>query len=155
METHVQSESDSRVTQPWNKDKLTGAKPPLRPKHVWAVRTRFHLLKRFRDLALFLLRRLLTDPRLRLSVVCRPHRARSNPERLRSFAVTCASLHGATLDGRERPLCATSRHGARPRDEKSAGAKRETQHTGHADRVGSPHHHVEHAGNEERATVRR
>jgi len=67
METHVQSESDSRVTQPWNKDKLTGAKPPLRPKHVWAVRTRFHLLNRFRDLALFLLRRLLRfGPRLLL-----------------------------------------------------------------------------------------
>jgi hypothetical protein len=48
METHVQSESDSPVTQPWNKGKLTGAKPPLRPKHVWAVRTRLQLLKRFR-----------------------------------------------------------------------------------------------------------
>jgi hypothetical protein len=24
---------------PWNKGKLTGAKPPLRPKHVWAIRT--------------------------------------------------------------------------------------------------------------------
>jgi len=62
METHVQSESDSRVTQPWNKGKLTGAKPPLRPKHVWAVRTRLHLLKRFRDLALF---NLAIDSKLR------------------------------------------------------------------------------------------
>ena len=53
MDTHVHSEPDSRVTQPWNKGKLTGAKPPLRPKHVWAVRTRLQLLKRFRDLALF------------------------------------------------------------------------------------------------------
>ena len=25
---------------PWNKGKLIGAKPPLRPKHVWAIRTR-------------------------------------------------------------------------------------------------------------------
>jgi len=24
---------------PWNKDKLIGAKPPLRPKHVWSIRT--------------------------------------------------------------------------------------------------------------------
>src|SRR6266566_7632768 len=24
---------------PWNKGKLTGAKPPLRPKHVWSIRT--------------------------------------------------------------------------------------------------------------------
>jgi hypothetical protein len=22
---------------PWNKGKLIGAKPPLRPKHVWAI----------------------------------------------------------------------------------------------------------------------
>ena len=28
METHFHSESDSQVTQPWNKGKLTGAKPP-------------------------------------------------------------------------------------------------------------------------------
>jgi hypothetical protein len=27
----------SRV--PWNKGKLTGAKPPLQPKHVWSIRT--------------------------------------------------------------------------------------------------------------------
>jgi hypothetical protein len=25
-----------RKQTPWNKDKLTGAKPPLRPKHVWS-----------------------------------------------------------------------------------------------------------------------
>ena len=62
METHVQSESVSPVTQPWNKGKPTGAKPPLRPKHVWAVRTRLHLLKRFRDLALF---NLAIDSKLR------------------------------------------------------------------------------------------
>jgi len=23
----------------WNKGKLIGAKPPLRPKHVWSIRT--------------------------------------------------------------------------------------------------------------------
>jgi hypothetical protein len=40
MDTHVQSGPDSRVTRPWNKGKITGAKPPLSPKHVWAVRTR-------------------------------------------------------------------------------------------------------------------
>ena len=48
MDTHVHIQSDSRVTQPWNKGKLTGAKPPLSPKHVWAVRTRLQLLRRFR-----------------------------------------------------------------------------------------------------------
>ena len=53
MNTHVNIEADSQVTQPWNKGKLTGAKPPLSPKHVWAIRTRLQLLNRFRDLALF------------------------------------------------------------------------------------------------------
>jgi len=37
----------------WNKGKLTGAKPPLRPGHVWAIRARLHLEKRTRDLAMF------------------------------------------------------------------------------------------------------
>jgi hypothetical protein len=30
----------ARTRTPWNKGKLTGAKPPLPPKHVWAIRTR-------------------------------------------------------------------------------------------------------------------
>ena len=38
---------------PWNKDKLTGPKPPLQPKHVWAIRTHLQLAGRQRDLALF------------------------------------------------------------------------------------------------------
>ena len=38
---------------PWNKGRLTGAKPPLQPKHVWAIRTRLQLGNRKRDLALF------------------------------------------------------------------------------------------------------
>ena len=25
---------------PWNKGKLAGAKPPLRPSHVWSIRTK-------------------------------------------------------------------------------------------------------------------
>ena len=40
-------------TDPWNKGKLTGQKPPLQPKHVWAIRTRLHLARKVRDLALF------------------------------------------------------------------------------------------------------
>ena len=62
MDTHLHIEPRRRVTQPWNKDKLTGAKLPLLPKHVWAVRTRLQLLKRFRDLALF---NLAIDSKLR------------------------------------------------------------------------------------------
>jgi hypothetical protein len=41
----------SRV--PWNKGKLTGAKPPLRPKHVWSLRTKLQIEGRTRDLAMF------------------------------------------------------------------------------------------------------
>ena len=53
MDTIVRGEPDGQIAQPWNKGKLTGAKPPLRPKHVWAVRTRLQLANRVRDLALF------------------------------------------------------------------------------------------------------
>ena len=62
MDSHVHSQADGRFTQPWNKGKLTGAKPPLSPKHVWAIRTRLQLLKRLRDLALF---NLAIDSKLR------------------------------------------------------------------------------------------
>src|ERR1700743_3827464 len=38
---------------PWNKGKIVGAKPPLRPKHVWPVRTKLQVEGRMGDLALF------------------------------------------------------------------------------------------------------
>jgi integrase len=38
---------------PWNKGKIVGAKPPLRPKHIWAIRTKLQVEGRTRDLALF------------------------------------------------------------------------------------------------------
>jgi integrase len=47
---------------PWNKGKLIGARPPLRPKHVWSIRTRLLLEGRTRDLALF---NLAIDSKLR------------------------------------------------------------------------------------------
>jgi hypothetical protein len=31
---------------PWNKGKLTGAKPPLRPKHIWSIRTKLQMADR-------------------------------------------------------------------------------------------------------------
>lgn len=37
----------------WNKRKPTGAKPPLRPKHVWSIRTKLQIEGRVRNLALF------------------------------------------------------------------------------------------------------
>lgn len=47
---------------PWNKGKLIGAKPPLRPKHIWAIRTRLMIERRSRDLAMF---NLAIDSKLR------------------------------------------------------------------------------------------
>jgi hypothetical protein len=44
---------------PWNKGKLTGAKPPLRPKHVWSIRTKLQIEGRTRDLARLIDRRIL------------------------------------------------------------------------------------------------
>lgn len=42
---------------PWNKGKLVGAKPPLRPSHVWSIRTKLQIEGQIegkkRDLALF------------------------------------------------------------------------------------------------------
>ena len=30
----------TRSREPWNKGKLVGPKPPLRPSHVWSIRTK-------------------------------------------------------------------------------------------------------------------
>ena len=48
--------------RPWNKGKLTGAKPPLRPKHIWSIRTKLQIEGRVRDLAMF---NLAIDSKLR------------------------------------------------------------------------------------------
>ena len=50
----------------WNKGKLIGAKPPLRPKHVWAIRTKLQVEDRIRELAMF---NLAIDSKLRGSDV--------------------------------------------------------------------------------------
>lgn len=47
---------------PWNKGKLIGPRPPLRQKHVWAIRTRLQMEGQPRDLALF---NLAIDSKLR------------------------------------------------------------------------------------------
>ena len=47
---------------PWNKGKLIGPKPPLRPKHVWSIRTKLQIEGRMRDLAMF---NLAIDSKLR------------------------------------------------------------------------------------------
>jgi hypothetical protein len=47
---------------PWNKGKLIGPRPPLRQKHVWAIRTRLQMERQVRELALF---NLAIDSKLR------------------------------------------------------------------------------------------
>ena len=52
--TDVPSKSESISNHvPWSKGKIVGAKPPLRPKHVWYIRTKLQVEGRTRDLALF------------------------------------------------------------------------------------------------------
>ena len=53
MQTNQPIAASGSEQRPWNKGKLTGQKPPLQPKHVWAIRTRLQLSSRWRDLALF------------------------------------------------------------------------------------------------------
>ncbi|MGU7782678.1 tyrosine-type recombinase/integrase [Burkholderia sp. PU8-34] len=50
----------SRV--PWNKGRLTGQKPPLKLKEIWAIRLRLQLSSRTRELAMF---NLAIDSKLR------------------------------------------------------------------------------------------
>ncbi len=63
MENNNDATSKSQVRPlPWNKGKLIGPKPPLRPSQVWAIRTRLRMEGRKRDLALF---NLAIDSKLR------------------------------------------------------------------------------------------
>ena len=39
--------------EPWNKGKLVGQKPPLKPKDIWAIRIHLQRDQRIRDLVLF------------------------------------------------------------------------------------------------------
>jgi integrase len=54
--------SPSPRRTPWNKGKLIGAKPPLRPNQIWSIRTRLLIEGRVRDLTLF---NLAIDSKLR------------------------------------------------------------------------------------------
>jgi integrase len=60
LSENLRSAASKRI--PWNKGKLTGAKPPLQPKHVWSIRTKLQMTDRKRDLALF---NLAIDSKLR------------------------------------------------------------------------------------------
>src|SRR5882757_3808701 len=62
MEGQAKTISPTPRRAPWNKGKLIGQKPPLRPKHVWAIRTRLQMDGQSRDLAMF---NLAIDSKLR------------------------------------------------------------------------------------------
>jgi hypothetical protein len=53
MQSQAQTMPSTPRRQPWNKGKLIGQKPLLRPKHVWSIRTRPQMDGRTRDLAMF------------------------------------------------------------------------------------------------------
>jgi integrase len=62
MQDHENAIPNSPKRTPWNKGKLIGPKPPLRPKHVWSIRTKLQIEGRTRDLAMF---NLAIDSKLR------------------------------------------------------------------------------------------
>jgi integrase len=62
MQNQVKAALTPAKRLPWNKGKLTGAKPPLRPKHVWSIRTKLQIEGRTSDLAMF---NLAIDSKLR------------------------------------------------------------------------------------------
>ncbi|SDA34238.1 Phage integrase family protein [Methylobacterium sp. UNC378MF] len=45
--------TNETTRRPWNLGRLIGPKPPFKPKHIWAIRTRLQHEGRTRDLALF------------------------------------------------------------------------------------------------------
>ncbi|WP_370628197.1 hypothetical protein [Bordetella sp. BOR01] len=47
---------------PWNKGKLTGQKPPLKLREIWAIRTRLQMASNAREIAMF---NLAIDSKLR------------------------------------------------------------------------------------------
>lgn len=48
--------------EPWSAGRIVGAKPPLKPQHIWALRTRLQIANRVRDLAML---NLAIDSKLR------------------------------------------------------------------------------------------
>jgi integrase len=62
MQDPVEASPRTQQLGPWNKGKLIGAKPPLRSKHVWSIRTKLQVEGQTRDLAMF---NLAIDSKLR------------------------------------------------------------------------------------------
>jgi len=87
MTDHLSAFHPGTDRQPWNKGKLIGAKPPLRLKHIWAIRSRLQLAGRKCDLALF---NLAIDSKLR---GCDLVSLRLSDITPRGYTVDRASIH--------------------------------------------------------------
>jgi hypothetical protein len=61
-EDHTPAAATPTRSTPWNKGKLAGAKPPLRPSHVWSIRTKLQIEEKN---ATFVLFNLAIDNKLR------------------------------------------------------------------------------------------
>jgi integrase len=95
MQNHETFNDGAPKPTAWNKGKLVGPKPPLRPKHVWAIRTKLQLEGRIRDLAMF---NLAIDSKLRGCDVV--------SLRVEDIAPHCHALERATVRQRKtgRPV---------------------------------------------------
>ena len=62
MQDPAHASPPAQHREPWNNGKLIGAKPPLRPKHVWSIRPKLQVEGQTRDLAMF---NLAIDSKLR------------------------------------------------------------------------------------------
>jgi hypothetical protein len=62
MSDQPRTAQNRQTKAPWNKGKLTGPKPLLKVREIWAIRIRLQLAERRRDLALF---NLAIDSKLR------------------------------------------------------------------------------------------
>ena len=86
MEIQAQTMASMPRREPWNKGKLIGQKPPLRPKHVSSIRTRLQMEGRTRDLAMF---NLAIDSKLRGCDVVALGARTLHPTGMRSIAPQC------------------------------------------------------------------
>jgi hypothetical protein len=103
MQTANEPKDPKSRRAPWNKGRLLGAKPPLRTKHVWAIRTMLQVAGRLRDLAMF---NLAIDSKLRGCDVI-------------SLKVEDVAPHGLAIDPQGRPTTLgpheDRKHGSLPR----------------------------------------
>jgi hypothetical protein len=100
MQDHRNTDPTAPRRVPWNKGKLIGAKPLLRPKHVLSIRTKLQIEGRTRDLAMF---NLAIDSKLRGCdvVALKVEDGATNLRLFEQFAITDAIL----------PLCVENHRG--------------------------------------------